>query len=76
MNYLIKYSLTNKQGTIIKQGTMKVKNKESEYVARVRFMEFLKRKNPDYGELLIHKCEIDNGLSKEVNDLFGNIFRI
>lgn len=68
INYLIRYTVKNKNGLIIKRGEMRVKNKLSEFEAKCSFEEYLKRKHPEFGSLIIHECKVDflGGL--------GNIF--
>lgn len=67
MNYLIKYKLLKGEYPI-KQGTMKVKNKQNELEAKIKLEMFLK-KNNDFDRMIVDECIQDTlGI---FDDLFG-----
>ena len=59
MNYLIKYTQYSCAGTVLCSGTMRVKNKPNEFVAKASLEDYLKRKHPDAGNLFVHDCKED-----------------
>ena len=71
-NYIIEYTVKSKNGDVLKTGKMKAKNRLSEFEAKVKFEEWLKKQYPDFGFLVIHKCELENPLSGLFGDMFNN----
>ena len=70
-NYLIKYTAKAKNGAVLKSGTMRAKNKYSSIEAQVKFEDYLKKKYPDFGKLIVHECTEENPFSS----IFGDIFK-
>lgn len=67
MNYLIKYKLLKGEYSI-KQGTIKVKNKQNELEAKIKLEMFLKKYN-DFDKMIVEECKEDTlGI---FDDLFG-----
>lgn len=66
-NYIVNYTVKAINGVILKSGTMKVKNKSSEFEAKVKFEEWLRKKHPNFGALIIHNCRPENFF----DDIFG-----
>ena len=56
-NYMIQYTLVNKQGELIKSGQMKVKDKINPLEAEVKFEMYMLNTYPSFGKLTIHNCE-------------------
>lgn len=69
-NYIIEYTAEAKNGAILKSGKMRAKNRMSELDAQIKFEEWLKKNYADFGQLIVHKCYIDN----PINVIFGDIF--
>jgi len=69
-NYIIEYTIEDKSRIVIKHGKMKVKNKENEIEAQIKFEAYLKKKYSNFGQLIVHKCSVDNSF----NNIFGDIF--
>lgn len=69
-NYIINYTARDRKGNVLKAGKMRVKNKANKFMAQVKFEEYLKRKHPNFGQLVVHDCREDNPF----NELFGGIF--
>lgn len=68
--YIIEYTAKTKTGVILKDGTMKVKRKQSSLEAQVKFEAWLKSKYPNFGQLIVHSCYVENPLSS----FFGGHF--
>ena len=58
-NYLIVYTAYDKNGSVIKDGKMRVKNKLSKFEAQCSFEEYLKKKCENFNKLVIHSCQDD-----------------
>jgi hypothetical protein len=71
-DYLIEYTVKSKEGVVLKSGKMKVKNKMSELQAKVNLEDFLKKKYPKFGQLIIHKCSVDSPFDNIFGDIFGS----
>ena len=69
MNYLIKYTVEDKNGAILKSGTMRAKNKCNSLEAQIKFEEYLKKRYFNFGKLIVHNCTEDN-----MFNIFGDIF--
>lgn len=83
--YLITYIAYNSIDVIIKEGSIKVKNQDTEIGAKVNLEKYLKKKYKYFNKLVITKCEIDfdddamnqmfNGNSDKDNmDFLKNMF--
>lgn len=59
LNYLITYQVLNINGGTVKAGTMRCKNRTSEFDAKVNLEKHLKTKHTDFHVLVISKCELD-----------------
>lgn len=70
-NYIIKYTVKDLQGHVIKAGKMRAKNKENKFMAQVKFEEYLKRKHPDFERLIVHECYEDHMINNIFSDIFG-----
>ena len=70
MNYLIKYTIKDKPGAIIKSGTIVVKNKYTELHAKMSLNSYLMNKHPAMSELIIHSCEVENDIPQFFKDIF------
>lgn len=68
--YLIEYIVYDKDNCIVKEGTMKVKNKASSLEAQIKFEEFLKKKYDNFDRLVVKSCKEDT--MSIFGDLFGN----
>lgn len=71
MDYLIKYTCYSQVNTVLSSGTIRAKRKENEFMAKVGLENFMRRKHPDFGHLVIHSCREDYGLPDFFNDIFG-----
>jgi hypothetical protein len=61
--YIIRYTVYHKNGTPIKEdGVMNCHNRTSEMEAKVKLEEYLIKKYPAFGRLVVHSC---------VEDIFG-----
>lgn len=70
--FLITYSLADNAGkSIVKDGIMRVKNKESKFSAQCGLEDFLKRKYPSFGTMTISECVEEDELSRIYEDIFG-----
>lgn len=70
-NYIIEYTVKKKDGTTLKSGKVKAKNKMSELDAQIKFESWLKEQHSDFGQLIVHDCYADDSL-----DFFKNFFGI
>lgn len=75
MNYLIKYSVYSVEGNLLKEGTIRAKNKQNEFIAKVKFEEYLKMKYPKLDKVIMHSCVEDIDILNQFNSLFGNLFK-
>lgn len=72
MNYIIKYNLIL-FNEILYDKEIKVKNKDSELIAKVSLEDYLKRKYGDsFRQLVITSCLLDNPFEHPLfTDIFG-----
>ena len=70
-NYLIEYTAQDKNGDVLKSGTIRAKNKYSGVEAQIKFEDYLKKKYPDFGKLIVHKCTEE----AQFSSIFGDIFK-
>lgn len=68
--YIIKYTVKSKNGSVLKHGKIKAKNRLSELDAQVKLEEWLKKKYSNFGGLIVHECHAEN----PIEGIFGNIF--
>lgn len=68
-DYIIHYTVKATDGSVIKSGKMRAKNKYSGVEAQGSFEKFLIKKYPNFGQLIVHSCEV------ELYDLFNNLFK-
>ncbi len=54
--FFIDYRLMDNEGFILKEGKFKVKNKISKFDAQCSFEDYLKKKHPNFGKLIINSC--------------------
>jgi len=66
--FLITYTVYNVSNSVVKSGTMKVKNKSTEFEAKCSLEEFLKKKHSDFSRMVVDQCKEDT------LGAFGNIF--
>lgn len=71
-NYLCEYTAKDKNGKVLRGGKMRVKNRMSEVDAQVKLEAWLKKKHPDFGWLVVHKCYVDNIFSEFFGDVFSH----
>lgn len=55
--YIIEYTCLDKEGRVLASGKMKAKNKMSEFDAKASFENYLIKKHPSFGRLIVVKCE-------------------
>ena len=68
--YLIDYDLYSNTGDLIKKGgVISVKNKDSEQEAREGLEKYLRKKNKDFGKLIINSCTEENFMQDFFNIL-------
>ncbi len=67
MNFIIEYTVKSTSGHVLKQGTIRAKNRASEFEAKVKTEAWLKKKHSDFGSLIIHGCREENPFG----DIFG-----
>ena len=76
-NFLIKYTVQDKDRCILKEGTMRVRRKLDSLDAQIKFEIFLKKKYPEFDRLIVHSCKEDinpfSGTGFE--DIFDTIFK-
>jgi hypothetical protein len=70
-NYIIEYTAKAKNGAVLKSGKMRAISRLSAFEAQVKFEDFLKKKYPNFGQLIVHKCYVDNPLSSIFGDILG-----
>lgn len=71
MNYLIKYKLLKGEYPI-KQGTIRVKNKQNELEAKIKLEMFLRKTN-DFDKMVVEECIKDNlSTLKNIFDKFSD----
>lgn len=73
--YVIKYSVFNKSNVEIHTGTIKCKNRMSEFHAKVSLEQYLQKKYSDFNRMIIHSCKEEkfsfDDLFKQYKDMFG-----
>ena len=62
MNFLIKYTIENKLGGIIKEGEIKVKNKKDSMDAQISLEKYFKKKHKGFYKITVNSCEEDSSL--------------
>ena len=67
--YIIEYEAQAKNGTVLKSGTIKVKNKTSSIQAQISLEGYLKRKVNGFSRLIVKSCKEDS-----FSAIFGDIF--
>ena len=70
-NYIIKYTILSKSGSVLKDGEIKAKNKYNKLDAKIKLEIYLQKKHPDFGSLIIHSCTEENVFF----DMFKDIFK-
>ena len=58
--YKIKYKALDRGGKEIKSGTIKVKRSDSEFIAKCRLEDYLKRKLPSMTRMEVIRCTESN----------------
>lgn len=72
-NYLIKYTAYNNNGGVLKRGTVRAKNKMSEFDAMASFENHLIDKfKGNFNKLVVHECKIEQEIS--LDDFMRFIF--
>lgn len=80
--FLITYQVFDSNEKIIKEGKMRVKNKESELSAKIGLEAFFKKKLPNFKRVYVLKCINENPLNglgtdeilRRFKDIFGGNF--
>lgn len=67
--YIIDYEAQAKNGTVLKSGIIKVKNKTSSIQAQIALEDYLKRKVNGFSRLVVKSCKEDT-----ISTIFGDIF--
>ncbi len=67
--YVIEYEAQDKNGTTLKSGTIKVKNKTSSIQAQISLENYLKRKVSGFNKMIVKSCKEDS-----ISAIFGEIF--
>jgi hypothetical protein len=67
--YIIEYEAQGKNGTVLKSGKIKVKNKTSSIQAQISLEDYLKRKVNGFNRLIVKSCKEDS-----ISAIFGDIF--
>ena len=67
--YIIKYQAKDKNGVLLKAGTIKVKNKTSPISAQISLEDYLKRKVDRFDKMIVESCKEDS-----ISTIFGDIF--
>jgi hypothetical protein len=73
LNYLITYQVLNIKGGTVKAGTMRCKNRTSEFDAKVNLEKHLKTKHTDFHSMVVTKCELD--IDPYMADKFFDLFK-
>ena len=66
--YIIEYEAQAKNGTVLKSGKIKVKNKTSSIQAQISLEDYLKRKVSGFNKLVVKSCKEDF-----MSSIFGDI---
>jgi len=81
--FIIEYNCFDSNNQLIKNGKMKVKNRQHKFEAQCDFENFLKKKYLNFGRLVVISCVEENpftnmfGSNSDFNnifDSFGDIF--
>lgn len=67
--YIIEYEAQAENGTVLKSGKIKVKNKTSSIQAQISLEDYLKRKVNGFSKLIVKSCKEDS-----ISAIFGDIF--
>jgi hypothetical protein len=68
--YIIKYEVYNSIDIVLKHGTMKAKNKETEIEAKVGLEKFLQKSVTGFHRLVILECKEEFDYKNFFGDLF------
>jgi len=79
--FIIHYECYDNNGTLIKSGITKVKNRTTKFEAQCDFEKYLKRKYTNYNRLVVNQCQEEspfglNDLFNQFTDIFGSSFNI
>lgn len=69
MNYIIDYEIHLKDGGVIRNKTIRVKNQPFAASAEISLEKYLKRHHPNFQALRVISCREDR-----IMDIFNNIF--
>lgn len=72
--FLIEYQVFDKNEKIIKEGTIKVKNKPTELSAKIGLDKYLRKKIKGFNRLFIRKCKNQDGFTDFFKDICENPF--
>ena len=70
--YIIDYKVLDKNGNQIKEGIIKVKNKQSNLHAQTSLEDYLRKKVSNFNKLIVVNCSEENELMRIFKDIFGN----
>jgi hypothetical protein len=59
-NYVIEYLAYNSQGTLIKSGKIRAKNKDNNFVAKAGLEDHFKRSLDSFSRLEVKSCKVEN----------------
>ena len=59
LTYLITYYVLSIEGKPVKEGTIKCKNRDNEFDAKVQLEKHLQKKVPNFHRLVITSCKLD-----------------
>lgn len=66
--YVLSYKVYDKNGNLIKEGKMKVKNCLSDLHSKIKLESFMKKKFANFNKLVVTDCQ------KGLPDIFGDFF--
>lgn len=71
-NYTIEYSLYHGP-RLLKEGTMKVKNKDNDIAAKVALEKYLNTKM-DFNRMEVRSCTLEYSMDSDIINFFNNLF--
>lgn len=74
-NYLIKYKVYSSIDVVLRQGTMRVRNKANEFTAKVGLESHLRKIVPAFNRLEVESCIEEKKILEDVSEIFEGVFR-
>lgn len=70
-SFVIEYTCLAKNGKVLASGKMRAKKAATKFEAQCGFEEFLEKKYPDFGKLIVIKCYDEHDFANMFNEILG-----